>query len=150
MSAKSKLGKKGVSAFMDKALGISKKKNMQKPLPDDPNIGNVPKKRGELRDRIEAKTGEPLETTLQKAGLDNDVIENIIRPHKSTITAAQNRARIKALQNKNKTKNKKSKTSSVTGMSATFPKHVGVTAKKHGGKITYKMSGGQVVDAGYE
>jgi len=117
---------------------------------DDPNIGNVPKERGELRDRIESKTGEPLETTLKKAGLDNDVIENIIRPHKSTITAAQNRARIKALQNKNKTKNKKSKTSSVTGMSATFPKHVGVTAKKYGGKITYKMSGGQVVDAGYE
>jgi hypothetical protein len=82
--------------------------------------------------------------------IDNDVIENIIRPHKSTITAAQNRARIKALQNKNKTKKKKSKTSSVTGMSATFPKHVGVTAKKHGGKITYKMTGGQVVDAGYE
>ena len=41
------------------------------------------------------------------------------------------------------------------GMSATFPRHVrkstyGVTAKKHGGKITYKMSGGQVVNAGYD
>jgi hypothetical protein len=36
------------------------------------------------------------------------------------------------------------------GMSATFPKYVGVTAKKHGGKITYKMTGGQVVDAGYD
>ena len=115
-----------------------------------PSKKKVAEKRGELRDRIELKTGEPLETTLKKAGLDNDVIENIISPHKSTITAAQNRARIKALQNKNKTKKKKSKTSSVTDMSATFPKHVGVTAKKHGGKITYKMSGGQVVDAGYE
>ena len=38
------------------------------------------------------------------------------------------------------------------GMSATFPLKIdiGVTAKKHGGKITYKMTGGQVVDAGYE
>ena len=38
------------------------------------------------------------------------------------------------------------------GMSATFPLKIdiGVTAKKHGGKITYKMSGGQVVDAGYD
>jgi len=38
------------------------------------------------------------------------------------------------------------------GMSATFPLKIdiGVTAKKHGGKITYKMTGGQVVDAGYD
>ena len=38
------------------------------------------------------------------------------------------------------------------GMSATFPLKIdiGVTAKKHGGKITYKMTGGQVVAAGYE
>ena len=38
------------------------------------------------------------------------------------------------------------------GMSATFPLKIdiGVTAKKHGGKITSKMTGGQVVDAGYE
>ena len=36
--------------------------------------------------------------------------------------------------------------------SATFPLKIdiGVTAKKHGGKITYKMTGGQVVDAGYD
>ena len=38
------------------------------------------------------------------------------------------------------------------GMSATFPLKIdiGVTAKKYGGKITYKMTGGQVVDAGYD
>jgi hypothetical protein len=53
------------------------------------------------------------------------------------------------------TKPKPKKIKKPVGMSATFPRHVkkstyGVTAKKHGGKITYKMSGGQVVDAGYD
>ena len=52
-------------------------------------------------------------------------------------------------------KTKKIKESSISAMSAGFPRQVkeriyGVTAKKHGGKITYKMTGGQVVDAGYE
>jgi hypothetical protein len=53
------------------------------------------------------------------------------------------------------TKPKPKKITKSVGMSATFPRHVrkstyGVTAKKHGGKISYKMSGGQVVDAGYD
>ena len=52
-------------------------------------------------------------------------------------------------------KTKKIQGSSISAMSPGFPSHVkeriyGVTAKKHGGKITYKMTGGQVVDAGYE
>ena len=54
-----------------------------------------------------------------------------------------------------KIKTKKIQGSSISAMSPGFPSHVkeriyGVTAKKHGGKITYKMTGGQVVDAGYE
>jgi hypothetical protein len=54
-----------------------------------------------------------------------------------------------------KIKTKKIKGSSISASSAGFPRQVkeriyGVTAKKHGGKITYKMTGGQVVDAGYE
>jgi len=53
------------------------------------------------------------------------------------------------------TKPKPKKITKSVGMSATFPRHVrkstyGVTAKKHGGKITSRMSGGQVVDAGYD
>ena len=53
-------------------------------------------------------------------------------------------------KNEKKTPTKKIKPN--IGMSATFPLKIdiGVTAKKHGGKISYKMTGGQVVDAGYE
>ena len=150
-----------------KVRSIPKHQRKKTPLPDDPNIGNVPEQRGKLRDWVEKQTGESLETTLRRAGLDNDVLENIIRPHKSTMTAAKNRARIEALQKAGKkyggkvVKRKKGKSvggskikikkiKKPVGMSATFPKYVGVTAKKHGGKITYKMSGGQVVDAGYD
>jgi hypothetical protein len=31
-----------------------------------------------------------------------------------------------------------------------YPDFKIVKSKKHGGKITYKMTGGQVVDAGYD
>ena len=54
------------------------------------------------------------------------------------------------MASKKKEKKKETNIKKPVGMSATFPKHVGVTAKKHGGKITYKMTGGQVVDAGYD
>ena len=53
---------------------------------------------------------------------------------------------------KKKEKKKETNIKKPVGMSATFPLKIdiGVTAKKHGGKITYKMTGGQVVDAGYD
>jgi len=60
------------------------------------------RKRANIRDVIERESEKSLEQVLKDAGLNTDVIENLIKPHKSTMTAAKNRARIKSLQKRGK------------------------------------------------
>jgi hypothetical protein len=58
---------------------------------------------------------------------------------------------IKALENKNKLKGSKPKQEYKNiGMMGGGYIEKEMIKKKHGGKIIYKMSGGRVVDAGYE
>ena len=113
MSAKRKGTKKGVSAFIDKALGISKKKKKE--------MTDLAAKRGMTMERL-IEVGPDDASQAFREGY-----WNIVKGKPKGNFGRGNPELFKEGQ-----------------------EYAKKTAKKHGGKITYKMSGGQVVDAGYE
>ena len=205
MAGRTKAAKKGVSAFIEEAVDISKSGKKTPITPDKPGLATasrIAKKDAEIRkfagthgkaaaikkygkarvDQVPMSTrkiGTP--PSVSKAGegphgisgqpmtgkprlYAEDKYRSDISGTAPTGTPATRygqrgkggiRWSTKQGGGKIKSGTKKIKTKKIKpniGMSATFPLKIdiGVTAKKHGGKITYKMSGGQVVDAGYD
>ena len=179
MSAKKKVVKKGISSWLDEIntpaptsadANRARIKALQKKEEQEEKLKKIErdKKNKAKREQIlaknkaarEQKSQERNRKNLDKAGIKGEYDPNNPEHKKlwAKFKTEQNKIKERAYQSRLKSSRQISSHKKTVQEPITSPSQEGMrlpakgetTKRKYGGKITYKMTGGQVVDAGYD